>query len=169
MVSVGMVGLCAPLAGDEYTNKYLTSNKHNSGCVIRIKKDGSIPEGNLPSHIKPKACWARGLRNGWASTWDKGRFIVAELVAITTGSHEDIHIVDQGEHLGWPHCEGHCWEWSSCRCKKHDDPIYSYAHNCGGAALIGVGVQSSAMTGPRSTKVATSSRTLAWLDQVGGV
>ena len=52
-------------------------------------------------------------------------------------SHEDIHIVKQGAHLGWPYCEGACDEWSSCSCSKYDDPIWTYAHDCGKAALIG--------------------------------
>ena len=62
---------CRHCAGDKYTNKFLTSAKHYSGCIVRITKDGGIPDGNLPGHIKPAACWAHGLRNGWASTWTK--------------------------------------------------------------------------------------------------
>ena len=72
-------GLLYATLGDKYTHHYLTSSKHYAGCVVRIRKDGSIPDGNLPSNVKPAACWAHGLRNGWASTWDKGRLIVAEV------------------------------------------------------------------------------------------
>jgi PKD repeat protein len=133
--------------GDKYMSQWITNNKNNAGCVIRITKDGGIPNGNLPSSIKPAACWAHGLRNGWQAFWDipANRFIVAEVGGNDDcKSWEDIHIVSQGENLGWPHCEGPCWNQDfkrSCSCKKHDDPIFTYPHKtngrCGGASLTG--------------------------------
>lgn len=59
----------------------LTSSKHHAGCVVRVAKDGTIPPGNLPGYIKPRACWAYGLRNPFTSFWDvqTNRFFIAEV------------------------------------------------------------------------------------------
>lgn len=58
--------------GDKYSELYQRSPKYNAGCVIRMNKNGTVPEGNLPSYVKPSGCWAYGVRNGFRSTWDLG-------------------------------------------------------------------------------------------------
>lgn len=58
---------CGVATGDKYTNAMQLSSTHHAGCIIRIKKDGSIPNGNMDGSQKPKACWAYGLRNGFKS------------------------------------------------------------------------------------------------------
>jgi glucose/arabinose dehydrogenase len=44
--------------GDKYTEMNAALPNHHTGCIIRIARDGTIPAGNLPVHIKPAACWA---------------------------------------------------------------------------------------------------------------
>jgi glucose/arabinose dehydrogenase len=60
--------------GDKYTETMQKSSKHYAGCIVRVTKTGGIPEGNLPTNIKPEACWAYGIRNGYSSYWQGARF-----------------------------------------------------------------------------------------------
>eukprot|EP00729_Bicosta_minor_P011884 gene11884-4868_t len=120
--------------GDKYTDWMLKSNKHYAGCIVRVNKDGSIPSGNLPSNVKPNGCWAHGLRNGYSSYWDvqTNRYLVAEVGGNEKKrSWEDVHLATAGAHLGWPYCEGKCGnsDFPQCNCAKHDQPIFTYAHN----------------------------------------
>jgi PKD repeat protein len=129
--------------GDKYTERMQTSNKHHSGCIIRINRDGTIPSGNLPAKTKPKACWAHGIRNGFSSHWDlpTNRFFIAEVGGNNKcKSMEDIHLGKQGVDYGWPYCEGKCDnpDFPQCDCKKHDNPIWTYdRENCNNAAIVG--------------------------------
>ena len=131
--------------GDKYSEQFQRSSSHHAGCILRLNKDGSIPAGNLPSHVKPPACWSHGLRNGFRSTWDlqpagKERMIVAETGGNDNDvSWEDIHVGSAGANYGWPFCEGRCDnpDFPQCTCELHDNPIHSYPHNGDGAALIG--------------------------------
>lgn len=129
--------------GDKYTEKFQKSSKHNSGCIIRVNRDGSIPAGNLNAKVKPAACWAHGIRNGFSSHWDiqTDRYLIAEVGGNDKcTSMEDIHLGKAGKDYGWPYCEGHCGnpDYPQCDCDKHDDPIWTYEHkDCNGAAVIG--------------------------------
>jgi glucose/arabinose dehydrogenase len=128
--------------GDKYTDWMLLSNKHYSGCVVRVTKQGDFPSGNLPSHIKPAGCWAHGLRNGYSATWDleTDRFLIAEVGGNSNeNSYEDVHLGKQGAHFGWPHCEGKAGnnDFPKCNTKIHDDPIYTYAHSGKNKCIIG--------------------------------
>ena len=129
--------------GDKYTERFQRSAKHNSGCIIRVNRDGSIPKGNLNTNVKPAACWAHGIRNGFSSHWDleTERYLIAEVGGNDKcTSMEDIHLGKAGADYGWPYCEGHCDnpDYPQCNCKKHDDPIWTYEHkDCDGAAIIG--------------------------------
>ena len=131
--------------GDKYRPDHAQRKDKYSSCILRIAKDGSIPAGNLPGHIKPKECWAYGLRNGFTSTWDlhpagKERYLIAEVGGNKhSKSQEDIHLGKQGANYGWPHCEGRCSnpKFPSCSCDKHDDPIITWAHNNKQACIIG--------------------------------
>lgn len=120
--------------GDKYTREWQISNKHHSGCIIRVNRDGSIPAGNLPPAIKPAACWAYGIRNGFSAYWDTptNRFLIAEVGGNKKKTaQEDVHLGKGGVNYGWPYCEGHCnnVNFPDCSCDKHDDPIYTYDHS----------------------------------------
>eukprot|EP00729_Bicosta_minor_P002163 gene2163-12655_t len=131
--------------GDKYSEQFQRSPRHHAGCILRLNKDGSIPAGNLPAHVKPPACWSHGLRNGFRSTWDLQPAGSERMVVAETGgndndvSSEDIHIAAAGKNFGWPFCEGRCDnpDFPQCSCDVHDDPIHTYPHNGNGAALIG--------------------------------
>lgn len=131
--------------GDKLRPDFAQRNDKHSSCIIRVAKDGAIPKGNLPGHVKPPACWAHGIRNGFTSFWDlepagSERFFVAEVGGNQhSKSQEDVHLGKAGVNYGWPHCEGGCanTKFPSCSCAFHDDPIFTYAHSNGGACIIG--------------------------------
>lgn len=134
--------------GDKYRPDHAQKNDKYSSCVIRITKNGGVPSGNLPAHVKPKECWAHGLRNGYTSFWDlypkgKERYFIAEVGGNKHyQSQEDVHIGTRGANFGWPYCEGSCNnpKFPSCSCSVHDDPIYTMFHNNHRACIIGGGI-----------------------------
>ena len=131
--------------GDKYRADYAQDSRRYAGCIVRIAKNGTIPSGNLPSNIKPAECWAYGLRNPWAASWDLGvkgkeRYLIAEVGGNDHKvSAEDVHLGRAGANYGWPYCEGHCdnMHFSKCNCNLHDDPIFSYPHNRAAQSIIG--------------------------------
>eukprot|EP00040_Diaphanoeca_grandis_P025821 m.143678 g.143678 ORF g.143678 m.143678 type:complete len:1176 (-) comp30330_c0_seq1:27-3554(-) len=132
--------------GDKYLTDLVLNQSSVAGCIIRITKSGSIPNGNMDSGIKPKECWAYGLRNPYRMWWamdegvDTSRLYIAE---IGGNDHwvamEDIHMGEAGKNYGWPFCEGPCDnpQFPECNCADHDDPVYSYPHNGQTACIIG--------------------------------
>ncbi len=90
-----------------------------SGKVIRINKDGTIPDGTDGWPANPfindanahDSVWAYGLRNPFRSSWDEeyGYLYMAEVGGNQTGvSEDDIHLasLDQaGAFYGWPFYE----------------------------------------------------------------
>lgn len=55
-------------------------------------------------------------------------------------SWEDVHVGRAGANFGWPLCEGYCNGTAfsaTCDCAHHDNPLYAYSHEGGGAAVIG--------------------------------
>lgn len=93
----------------------------SSGKIIRVNKDGSIPDGSDGSPANPfidgpggndDSIWAYGLRNPFRARWDDvyGQMYIGEvggnqqLVA-----HDDLHVTDlnsAGAFYGWPFYEG---------------------------------------------------------------
>lgn len=126
--------------GDKTVPELASSRSHYAGCVVRIEKNGSFPEtGNLPADVKPAGCWAYGLRNGWGATWvnvlGSPEYVVGNVGSNSwqgSVNYEEINLVRDGDHLGWPDCEGFCrgasYEWRGCNCSAHTDPLLAYEH-----------------------------------------
>jgi glucose/arabinose dehydrogenase len=58
--------------GDKDRRNLVQDNKSYAGSIIRVTQSGGVPSdnwGNQASGRKPEV-WARGLRNGFRSTWD---------------------------------------------------------------------------------------------------
>ena len=142
--------------GDKHHSDWVGQADKYAGCVVRIGRDGSIPDGNLDPSIKPAACWAFGVRNAYRSSWDlepagQERYFLGEVGGNNPRiSWEDIHVLaadgtdsaeEQRKNLGWPSCEGGCDnpDFPSCSCDRHDDPVFSYRREEGGC-VIGGGV-----------------------------
>ena len=96
-----------------------------TGKVIRVNKDGSIPDGTDgwpanpyvdasgdPNGDIPDSIWAYGLRNPFRASWDEEyeAFFIAEVGGNQLGlSSDSIHLatLDQpGVFYGWPFYEG---------------------------------------------------------------
>jgi len=77
------------------------------GKILRVRDDGSIPEGN-PFHT---AVWSYGHRNPQGIAWDKeGRLWETEhgrtgAGGLVTGMDE-VNLITSGQNYGWPEIEG---------------------------------------------------------------
>jgi glucose/arabinose dehydrogenase len=108
------------------------------GKMLRLNKDGSIPEGNPfygRTRGKNRAIWARGLRNpySFAVRPETGAIFINDV-----GLHtwEEINRGAPGANYGWPRYEG---PESSARFRP---PIFAYRHDgdpdATGCAITGV-------------------------------
>lgn len=74
-ISVGPDGLLYMSYGDKAQDP--TNFKKNlaqditepTGCIIRINKDGTFPEGNIQGKKADPGCWVIGVRNGYKAAW----------------------------------------------------------------------------------------------------
>lgn len=142
----GPDGMIYLTLGDKQRADWAPMADKYSACILRLYRNGTIPEGNLPTSVKPPECWAHGVRNGFRSYWDlqpagKERFFIAEVGGNNPWTaYEDLHLGAAGKHLGWPACEGPCSNnpsYGTCSCQLHDDPIFTYHHQGNGACIVG--------------------------------
>jgi glucose/arabinose dehydrogenase len=134
--------------GEEFEGAQAQRLTSAGGKIIRINKDGSIPNDN-PFVDGPGGnldeIWAYGLRNPYRAYWDlvKNRFYISEVGGNERQTaREDLHIGRKGANYGWPFCEGQCAD------PAHDDPVYDYGHTTstpgGGAITAGFVYRGSA-------------------------
>ncbi len=105
------------------------------GKMHRFNKDGTIPTDN-PFYNTPgavKSIWAYGFRNPWRFQFDTqtGKLYDGD---VGQDTWEEIDRVEKGLNYGWPTIEGNC----TSNCSSFTDPIYTYNHN-GGSAAIALG------------------------------
>ncbi|MBT9317279.1 DUF4347 domain-containing protein [Leptothoe spongobia] len=130
-------------------------DKHN-GKIVRINKDGTIPDGLDGSIANPYAIdndpttlpdiWASGLRNPFRSSWDieSGRFFIGDVGGNdntgTDASWEELNVATlntAGASYGWPTYEGPAQPSDPTPPANYIDPFFSWQHNESGAAIIG--------------------------------
>jgi len=130
--------------GDEFDGAQAVDLTRAGGKVHRIEADGTVPTSN-PFYDGPglnlDSIWAYGLRNPYSMHWDlqTERLLIAEVGGnVTTTAQEDLHLGREGANYGWPNCEGACGNpnFPTCNCGTTDDPLFTYAHNGGDAAII---------------------------------
>ena len=102
------------------------------GKIMRINKDGSIPEDN-PFAGQPGKLgqiWAYGFRNPWRFQFDSatGRLYDGD---VGDWGWEEMNRVVKGGNYGWPLAEGMC----QANCSGFTDPTYAYPHNGESAAI----------------------------------
>ncbi len=102
-----------------------------NGKILRINSDGTIPPDNPfvgRTGARPEV-WCYGLRNPWRFAFDpsSGLMIIGDVGANT---YEEINVGRAGSNYGWPAVEGPAGNPS------YIDPIYSYNHDAGGAAVV---------------------------------
>ncbi len=128
-----------------------------AGKVIRVGKDGTIPDGTDGTPANPYAVdgdsntldsiWASGLRNPFRASWDleTERFFFGDVGGNdnngTDASWEEINVVtldDGGATYGWPSFEGPAGRPGDPEPPaNYIDPIFSWQHDEAGAAVIG--------------------------------
>ncbi len=127
--------------GEEFDGAQAQDLGRAGGKIIRINKDGTIPNDN-PFVDGPGGnldeIWAYGLRNPYRAHWDlvDNRFYIGEVGGnVQSTAMEDLHIGRAGANYGWPFCEGFCSD------PAYDDPVYTYGHTLstpnGGAITAG--------------------------------
>lgn len=119
------------------------SNPH--GKILRINKDGSIPDDNpfVGEPGKLGAIWAYGFRNPWRFQFDSA---TGELYGGDVGdfSWEEVNHIVRGGNYGWPLKEGTC----TANCTGFVDPIYAYPHDGNSAAVTGGPIYRAGMFPP---------------------
>lgn len=103
------------------------------GKIIRINPDGTVPSDNpdLGDGALPQI-YAYGFRNPFRLTFTPtGQLLVAD---VGENSFEEVDNVIAGGNYGWPGSEGVC----TSDCAGVQDPIYTYGHGNGGAAITSV-------------------------------
>jgi glucose/arabinose dehydrogenase len=107
------------------------SNIH--GKILRLNPtDGSAAQGN-PFANTPNAeprIWAYGLRNPFRLAFDpEDRLLTGD---VGNNAVEELNLITKGGNYGWPGAEGVCASCTSI------NPIYTYDHSAGSAAITSV-------------------------------
>jgi glucose/arabinose dehydrogenase len=103
----------------------------SNGKVLRINSDGTVPEDN-PFVGRADArgeIYCYGLRNPWRFTIHprSGLLVIGD---VGGDNFEEINIGRPGANFGWPVVEGPAGNPSFV------DPVLSYSHDAGGAAIV---------------------------------
>jgi len=102
-----------------------------NGKILRINPDGTVPQDN-PFVGRADArgeIYCYGLRNPWRFAIDmrSGLLVIGD---VGSDYFEEINIGRPGANFGWPVVEGPAGNPSFV------DPVYSYSHDTGGAAVV---------------------------------
>lgn len=109
------------------------------GKMLRINKDGSVPDGNpfTTGSEQRKRVWAYGLRNPYTFSVHPttGRILINDVGQNTWEEIDDA--TTGGKNFGWPTTEG---VFNQTTYPNFTNPIYVYQHGSGdgkGCALVG--------------------------------
>jgi glucose/arabinose dehydrogenase len=124
------------------------SLKNLLGKMLRLNKDGTIPQDN-PYYDsrrvrgKDRAIWARGLRNPYSFAVQPGTGTIF-INDVGAASWEEINRGARGANYGWPFYEGSGRRPGSSEPPpnlEHEPPIFAYSHGAtgteGGCAITG--------------------------------
>jgi len=116
--------------------------------IIRIDVDRgfpySIPDDNpfvedSGVEARPEV-WAYGLRNPWRITYDVETGLIY-IPDVGQEGFEELNVVpltEGGHNFGWSMTEGtNCYQSPDCDPTGQTMPVYTYAHNGNGCAIIG--------------------------------
>jgi glucose/arabinose dehydrogenase len=103
------------------------------GKILRLNPaDGSAPQDNPfvnTENAEPRI-WAYGLRNPFRLAFDTNDRLLAGDVG--NNAVEELDLITKGGNYGWPGAEGVCASCTSI------NPIYTYDHSTGSAAITSV-------------------------------
>lgn len=113
-----------------------TNLNNDSGKVLRLNPDGSIPLDNpfyTTADGKYQAIYAKGFRNPFtmAVQPESGRIFLCD---VGGSDWEEINDIVPGKDYGWPLVEGKKANGQSVP-TDYQDPFHSYNHNAGCAAV----------------------------------
>ncbi|VAW54794.1 hypothetical protein MNBD_GAMMA06-614 [hydrothermal vent metagenome] len=124
----GPDGMLYLSTGEEFDGSQAQDLTRAGGKIIRINKDGSIPNDN-PFVDGPGGnldeIWALGLRNPFRAIWDliDNRFIIGDVGGnVQLTAREEINFGQAGRNYGWPFYEGIAND------PAYTDPVYAYEH-----------------------------------------
>ncbi len=129
------------VAVGENANTFSAQNLDSyNGKLLRINKDGSVPEGNpFPTGSEQRRrVWAYGLRNPFTFSIDHetGKIFVNDVGQALWEEINDATV--GGRNFGWPMTEGRFTQESF---PTLTNPVYAYAHGSGadgiGCAIVG--------------------------------
>jgi glucose/arabinose dehydrogenase len=107
------------------------------GKVIRLNKDGSIPNDNpyVGQAGKLPEIWASGLRNPWRAQRNPA---TGHIFTGDVGDElwEEVNKITKGANYGWPQAEGNC-NPALTNCNGLTNPTYAYNHNNLSSAVTG--------------------------------
>ena len=125
--------------GENATSSYAQNLDTYHGKLLRINKDGSVPEGNpfTTGSEQRKRVWAYGLRNPYTFSIHPttGRILVNDVGQNTWEEINDA--TTGGRNFGWPATEG---MFNQNTYPNFTNPIYAYPHGGGdgnGCAIAG--------------------------------
>ncbi len=102
-----------------------------NGKILRLNPDGTPPSDNpfFGQSNRRSEIFCYGLRNPWRFAIDPGSGLI--IVGDVGGdNYEEINVCRSGANFGWPVVEGPAGN------PTYEDPVYSYDHDLGGAAVI---------------------------------
>jgi glucose/arabinose dehydrogenase len=112
--------------GDNATGSNAPSLETRHGKMLRINKDGTIPEDN-PFFDRAegvnRAIWARGLRNPYSFDVMRGKGTIFTN-DVGQSTYEEINKGVRGANYGWPTSEG-----PNNLTRRFRGPIHYYAHS----------------------------------------
>lgn len=131
-------------SGDQQNNAQTLSTL--LGKLLRIDVDGgdpyAIPAGNPfagQAGARPEI-WARGLRNPWRASFDRGSSLLF-VADVGQNSWEEVNAVNRstaGLNYGWRIMEGtNCFNASSCDQSGLTLPVHTYPTSGGNCAVTG--------------------------------
>ena len=108
------------------------SNTNFAGKILRLNKDGSVPNDNpYCTNVAQKECaiWAKGFRNPFVMSVQPGtgRMYVND---VGGSAWEEVNTVTAGKNFGYPLSEG------ASVGAGQTAPVYAYSHN-EGCAIVG--------------------------------
>jgi glucose/arabinose dehydrogenase len=116
------------------------------GKVLRINKDGNIPNDNPfyeTATGKYRAIWARGLRNPFSFAFQPGtgRMFINDVGEVTW---EEINEGQAGANYGWPATEGPTSD------PAYQTPFYAYLHE-GDTEIVGCAITGGSFYNPATS------------------
>lgn len=129
--------------GEDFRSEQSQDLTKTRGKVIRINRDGSIPndnpyKGNTQGYRQD--IYSYGLRNPFRGRFDRptNRFIVGDVGGNEPTSWEDVRVAAPGANFGWADC-GDAGRDAAGKCLNpaFTDPVFSYPHQGNGASIVG--------------------------------